>query len=138
MWLNIYGNRSYNDISQYPIFPWILGSYEDPLETKRFLPKKNKKQKKVSSSNNINTNENGSDSDDEEIDWDIMDGETEVDYTYRDLSLPMGMLEINKEGTKRKELFLEMYETLKTDPDIESKPFYMELIIQIQCMFVIS
>ena len=31
MWLNIYGNRSFNDISQYPVFPWILNSYEDPL-----------------------------------------------------------------------------------------------------------
>jgi len=32
MWLNIYGNRSYNDISQYPVFPWILSNYEDPLK----------------------------------------------------------------------------------------------------------
>ena len=32
MWLNIYGNRSFNDISQYPVFPWILNSYQDPLK----------------------------------------------------------------------------------------------------------
>ena len=31
MWMNIYGNRSFNDISQYPIFPWILNDYKDPL-----------------------------------------------------------------------------------------------------------
>ena len=31
MWLNIYSNRSFNDISQYPVFPWILSNYEDPL-----------------------------------------------------------------------------------------------------------
>ena len=24
MWLNIFGGRSYNDLSQYPIIPWIL------------------------------------------------------------------------------------------------------------------
>ena len=34
----------------------------------------------------------------------------------------MGMLELNKEGIKRKELFIEMYETLKNDPEIQ-KPF---------------
>ena len=32
MWLNIYGNRSFNDISQYPVFPWVLDSYQDPIK----------------------------------------------------------------------------------------------------------
>ena len=32
MWMNIYGNRSFNDISQYPVFPWILNDYKDPLK----------------------------------------------------------------------------------------------------------
>ena len=32
MWLNIFGNRSFNDISQYPVFPWILNNYQDPLK----------------------------------------------------------------------------------------------------------
>ena len=27
MWINIYGNRSFRDIVQYPIFPWILNDY---------------------------------------------------------------------------------------------------------------
>ena len=27
MWLNIFANRSFNDISQYPVFPWILKNY---------------------------------------------------------------------------------------------------------------
>ena len=31
MFLNIFSNRSYIDISQYPIFPWLLTNYEDPL-----------------------------------------------------------------------------------------------------------
>ena len=35
MWLNIFGNRSYNDISQYPIFPWILSNYQDPLKVEQ-------------------------------------------------------------------------------------------------------
>ena len=28
MWINIYGNRSYQDIGQYPVFPWLLVNYE--------------------------------------------------------------------------------------------------------------
>lgn len=30
--VNIYGNRSLNDISQYPIFPWILHSYNTDFD----------------------------------------------------------------------------------------------------------
>ena len=111
MWLNIFGNRSYNDISQYPIFPWILSSYEDPLKTEKKKTQKNKKQKKISSLNAEN-------SDDEE------DGDDEIfEYSFRDLNLPMGMMEINEEGERRSELFLETYDTLKSDPDSEIKPY---------------
>ena len=28
MWINIYGNRSFRDIAQYPVFPWLLNKYE--------------------------------------------------------------------------------------------------------------
>lgn len=28
MWLNILANRSYSDLSQYPIFPWIIDNYK--------------------------------------------------------------------------------------------------------------
>ena len=28
MWINIYGNRSFRDIAQYPVFPWLLYNYE--------------------------------------------------------------------------------------------------------------
>ena len=28
MWVNIYGNRSFRDISQYPVFPWIISNYK--------------------------------------------------------------------------------------------------------------
>ena len=28
MWINIFGNRSFRDISQYPVFPWLLTNYE--------------------------------------------------------------------------------------------------------------
>ena len=28
MWINIYGNRSFRDSSQYPVFPWLLSNHE--------------------------------------------------------------------------------------------------------------
>jgi len=126
MWLNIFGNRSYNDISQYPIFPWILSNYEDPLkiEQKRKIikPSNNivhflKIQDQSHSSRNPSipidiTNSNVKENKDKKEDYEEI-----MDYKYRDLSLPMGMLELNKEGSKRKELFLETYLTLKNDSE---------------------
>lgn len=29
MWLNLISNRSYSDLTQYPVFPWILKNYQD-------------------------------------------------------------------------------------------------------------
>ena len=89
MWLNIFSNRSFNDLSQYPIFPWLLNNYKDPIQLK------------------LNEDEN----------------------IYRDLSSPMGMLEISEESIKRKELFMETYDTLKNDDidtgemDLSLKPY---------------
>ena len=34
MWLNIYGNRSYRDLHQYPIMPWLLINYDIETEIK--------------------------------------------------------------------------------------------------------
>ena len=28
MWLNIYSGRSFNDLTQYPVFPWLVINYE--------------------------------------------------------------------------------------------------------------
>ena len=42
MWINIYGNRSYQDVSQYPVFPWLLTNFES-----------DKFEKLISDSNNI-------------------------------------------------------------------------------------
>ena len=70
MWLNIYSGRSYNDLTKYPIFPWILMNYSE---------------------------------------------EKKDDIQYRDLSLPMGMIEYGENSIKRKNDFLQIYETLKAD-----------------------
>ena len=35
MWLNIYSGRSFNDLTQYPVFPWTKSNYNtDKLEEK--------------------------------------------------------------------------------------------------------
>jgi len=35
MWLNIYGGRSFNDINQYPIIPWVLINYDQNCLNKK-------------------------------------------------------------------------------------------------------
>ena len=105
MWLNIYANRSYNDLSQYPVFPWILTDFEDPLK------------KEIIQNNNININ-NSTDK--------IIDPKTLIDYNYRDLSIPIGMLEVNEKSIQRKELFILNFEEIKSQSEEfeEQKPFY--------------
>ena len=70
MWLNIYSGRSFNDLTQYPIFPWILTNYS---------------------------------------------AEKNEEISFRNLSLPIGMINLNEKSEIRRENFIESYETLKTD-----------------------
>ena len=34
MWLNIYSGRSFNDLNQYPVFPWIIKNYSTDIISK--------------------------------------------------------------------------------------------------------
>ena len=73
MWMNIYGGRSLNDLTQYPVFPWIINDY---------------------SSDELNyENEN----------------------IFRNLFLPMGMIDINEKSEARKETFIDTYDLIKND-----------------------
>ena len=68
MWLNIFSGRSFNDLTQYPVLPWIITNYKnDKLSTK----------------------------------------------DYRDLKIPIGMIEISKESQERKQKFIDNYGELK-------------------------
>jgi factor associated with neutral sphingomyelinase activation len=29
MYLNFVGNRSFNDLTQYPVFPWVIADYKN-------------------------------------------------------------------------------------------------------------
>ena len=106
MWLNIYGNRSFNDLSQYPVFPWLITNYEDPIIDEVISEEKKEDNKKT-----------------ENIKKDITDNINIQERKYRDLSLPMGMLTISEEGEKRKNDFLETYNLLKGDDNIKSYIF---------------
>ena len=94
MWLNIYGNRSFNDLSQYPVFPWLINDYEDPIiDEITEGGESDKKNKKDNNSEN----------------------EIIPKKKYRDLSVPMGMLTFTEDSEKRKTLFLQSYENLKRE-----------------------
>ena len=71
MWLNIYSGRSFNDLTQYPVFPWIISNYKtDDLEDEN---------------------------------------------NFRNLSIPIGMMEFNEKSLMRKETFIDTYDTVKND-----------------------
>jgi len=127
MWLNIFGNRSYNDISQYPVFPWILANYEDPLKVEQqeiienITPFRTVSMALPLVENPLASNLiqsarfTAAKLDNEE--------KTITDYVYRDMSLPMGMLEISDDSIKRKEEFEMNYETLLEMEDENNKPY---------------
>ena len=84
MWLNIYGGRSFNDLTQYPVFPWIITNYKTDSLTQK--------------------------------------------NDYRNLSIPMGMMDITDKAILRKETFLETYDSIKNDliemnPDFNYQEF---------------
>ena len=97
--LNLFANRSYNDISQYPVFPWLLTNYADPLKTEQIPEKENEPEK---DKKYIKETEND-------------DNKIKEDYTYRDLSTQMGMLTFNEVCIKRKKNYLTSYKVIKQD-----------------------
>ena len=122
MWLNIFGNRSYNDISQYPIFPWILSNYEDPLQVEQKVENKRTfSMSLIDPGESLNATYTGTIS----MLNNINDFEEQyvIDYQYRNMNLPMGMLELSEEGIKRKQEFDLNYETLLELGDENNKPY---------------
>ena len=79
MYLNLFSNRSYHDISQYPVFPWFISDYK---------------------SSDITT------------------------ITYRDLSLPMGMMSIDERSADRCKIYIQTYKSMKSDLTRQKKSKY--------------
>ena len=84
MWINIFGRRSYRDLTQYPVFPWIISNY---LQDKQLIDK---------------------------LDFNIQEKEDLIldnlfNKYLRPLNSPMGMIEINEKSRRRKECYIETY-----------------------------
>ena len=119
MWMNFFANRSYNDISQYPVFPWILSNYDDPFKIEPFFFNSSLYNANDESNLNDGGSRNVSISENNDIDNEKKKKKKNEEdlYNYRDLKLPMGMLEINEESKKRKDYFIELYNTIKDNKD---------------------
>ena len=83
MWINILGSRSYRDLSQYPVFPWILNNY---LQNQHFLKTK------------MFVREN------EDLILECL-----FNNFQRDLDSPMGALLIDKKSEKRNQYYIDTY-----------------------------
>ena len=97
--INIYSNRSYNDINQYPVFPWIITDY-----TSNVLP----------NLSNSNTNKNLNSSTNNNTPLTNPDNSASI---IRPFNTPMGMLEISPESKERKLNYQEHWESLENDDD---------------------
>ncbi len=97
--INIYSNRGYNDINQYPVFPWIITDY-----TSDSLPSLDNTNviKNANAANNNNSSQNKQEKEQSNI---------------RPFNTPMGMLEITDEAKERKEDYIAHWETLENDDD---------------------
>ena len=80
MWINILGNRSLRDIHQYPFYPWLIINY--------IVSEKKPEEEKITSAifDEIKTNL--------------------ILTSKRDLSLPLGLMELNKKGKMRKNSYI--------------------------------
>ena len=83
--LNIFSNRSYNDLTQYPIFPWIITNFININEKNEIKTSEFNK----NADSNYNYNES------------IKIG--------RNFEIPVGMFELTEKSIKRKKFFIENY-----------------------------
>ena len=96
--MNIFASRSYNDINQYPVFPWIITEYNSKVLPNLDISNNNKA---------INTANNNFTSPEKNI------------SIIRPFNTPMGMLEINEESKERKNNYIEDWEISEKDDDKE-------------------
>ena len=123
MWMNFYANRSYNDISQYPVFPWILSNYDEPLKIEQsffqsslYYDLSNRLHSSSHSLNDTSRTESET-TNDSEAEKKKKKKKGEEEYNYRDMKLPMGMMEINGESKKRKKDYIDLYNNIKHNQD---------------------
>ncbi len=97
MYLNIFGNRSYRDLHQYPIMPWILTNYlKETNEFDNYL---------------IDNKENNN-----LLIEKIYDLNSYLITNYkRDFDSPIGLLKISNNSINRGELYYETFKTMIID-----------------------
>ena len=151
IYLNIFSNRSFNDLTQYPVFPWILTQYNDfiqPLDKNekeiqneimnndsenndvkininQFEAKLNSIMNitSIKSSSEVNSKNNSI------IEKDDINNIKKFDIIkdIRDFSIPMGMMSLTGTGEKRKKFYLEKYNIksskIKDNPELESENY---------------
>ena len=129
MHLNLFANRSYMDLSQYPIFPWILSKYSSPIKIEKDCYEaslyceyyKRRKNENINDIDDFNISNNSDEIEDKYLKM----KKIYENYNYRDMKLPMGMMELSQKGKKRKEEFIEKYnDMIENQEDHLEKPFY--------------
>ena len=165
LWLNILSNRSFNDISQYPVFPWILTQYQDTFVQKKDINlsqsvlnetfksdlKPNQPIFKSNSGDaknkikvtffktNLGKRKSGDELKELDInnnnDFIIIEKNSNYDQfqvkekkyqiilsnNIRNFSLPMGMMTLNETGEKRKNNYLDKYNSMKKEIEVKQK-----------------
>ena len=83
MWVNIFGNRSLRDINQYPVFPWIITNYITSFEF----------------------------SEEEKTNNEIIEiiKKGLIEKSKRDFNCPLGLMELNEKGLRRKITYINQY-----------------------------
>ena len=97
MYLNIYGNRSYRDLHQYPIMPWIITNYlKETNEFDNYLINNNE-------NNNLNIEKNND-----------INNYLITNYK-RDFNSPIGLLKISEDSINRIENYYETFKLMIID-----------------------
>ena len=134
MHLNLFSNRSYNDLSQYPVFPWILSKYSSPFKLEKNYLESSLYYEYIMRDINNERNDLGeitginniSDNSIEIDDKNKKKKKGEETYDYRDMKLPMGMMELTEKGKRRKEEFIDKYNDMleNAEDHFMEKPFF--------------
>ena len=83
MWVNIFGNRSLRDINQYPVFPWIITNYITSFEFSEEEKTYNEIIEKIKKGL--------------------------IEKSKRDFNCPLGLMELNEKGLRRKITYINQY-----------------------------
>ena len=138
MILNVLSNRSFNDLTQYPVFPWILTQYNDFIPTIDRKEKSNKNEIFNDSEKNDKNNNDGNVNQSESSPKTSSDANTKKNNSIekdklkiingikeiRDFSIPMGMMSSIEHGEKRKRYYLEKYNKIKDNKEENSIYIY--------------